>query len=49
MYTEDIDARNSFENPDIIKPATVSGVTFEDGKIKTYVKPLSWNVIILEK
>lgn len=49
MYTEDIDARNSFEDPDIIKPATVSGVTFEDGKVKTYVKPLSWNVIILEK
>ena len=49
MYTEDIDARNSFEDPDIIKPVDVSTVTFEDGKVKTYVKPLSWNVIILEK
>jgi alpha-N-arabinofuranosidase len=49
MFTEDMDARNSFDNPDAIKPVNVDNVTLSDGIIKTYVKPLSWNVIVLEK
>ena len=49
MFSEDPDAQNSFENPDVIVPKPAGSATFADGKIKTYVKPLSWNLIILEK
>ena len=33
MFCEDLAAENSFENPDVILPKTVTGQTFEDGKL----------------
>ena len=49
MYTDDWDAKNTFEDPDRIHPVPVVGVIEKDGKISTRVRPLSWNVLILEK
>ena len=49
MHTADLDARNTFEEPDAIRPVENPGGTFEDGVLKTHVKPLSWNVILFRK
>lgn len=49
MYSDDLSARNTYENPNAVVP-TVNGRTkFEDGKISADFKRLSWNVIRLEK
>ena len=49
MYTADPDAKNTYENPDVIKPVEHQGGVFENGVLKTHVKPLSWNVLLLKK
>lgn len=49
MHTADLDARNTFEEPDAIRPVENPGGTFEGGVLKTHVKPLSWNVILFRK
>lgn len=38
------DSKNSFENPDCIKPVVRTDATFEEGILEARVKPLSWNV-----
>lgn len=49
LYSENFEAKNSFEAPETIVPRTVNDATFENGILKTTVKPLSWNVIRFTK
>ncbi len=44
LYTDDINAANSYENPNVIVPSIRIVDKFEDGKILTVAKKLSWNV-----
>jgi alpha-N-arabinofuranosidase len=44
MYTEDLSAANTWENPDAIKPSVNEKASFTNGKLQSNVKPLSWNV-----
>ncbi len=45
LFSEDIKASNSYENPDNILPCVSSMANYNDGKLKTTVKKLSWNVL----
>ena len=45
LYSTDPDARNSYENPDRLKPGVRSGAEWKDGVLNTHVAPLSFNVI----
>lgn len=49
LYSNDLELKNTYEEPDLLKPAEHQGGVFEKGLLKTHVKPLSWNVIILKK
>jgi alpha-N-arabinofuranosidase len=49
LYTEDLDAANSYENPDAIVPSVNAETSFNDGKISASLKKLSWNVFRLTK
>ena len=49
MFSEDINARNTFENPDAVKPEVDPATTMEDGKVKANLKSLSWNVFRFKK
>ena len=49
FYNADLELKNSFENPEALKPVEHSGATFEQGILNTHVKPLSWNVIRFRK
>lgn len=49
MYTGDPDARNSFENQEVLKPGTVAGSKLENGRMSTTAKKLSWNCIRLKR
>lgn len=49
MTSSDLDAKNSFQNPDLIKPNLNSDTKLEGGKVKMLAKKLSWNVIRLAK
>ena len=49
LCSDDLDAKNSFEEPERIMPALKSGGTFEDGIYAGHVRPLSWNVLRFKK
>jgi alpha-L-arabinofuranosidase len=49
LYTDDINAANSYEEPNIIIPSTSSTARFKKGKVSTIVRKLSWNVFRFEK
>jgi alpha-L-arabinofuranosidase len=49
LYSDDIDAANSYEEPNVIIPSTSSTARFEKGKVSTIVRKLSWNVFRFEK
>jgi alpha-N-arabinofuranosidase len=49
LYADDVDAANSHENPNRIVPSVQSGARFEDGKVTTVAKKLSWNVFRFQK
>ena len=49
LFCEDMEVKNSYENPDMIVPRTVTGQTFENGRLSAEVKPLSWNVFRFKK
>lgn len=49
MYSDDFEATNSYENPDVIKPVICKDTHCTDGKIKTVLKKLSWNMFRFEK
>jgi alpha-N-arabinofuranosidase len=49
LYADDIDAANSYENPNVVVPSVNSAARFEGGKVTTVAKKLSWNVFRLKK
>ncbi|MCR4989650.1 MAG: alpha-L-arabinofuranosidase [Lachnospiraceae bacterium] len=49
LTANDLNDRNSFENDALISPVKIKEKTFENGELKTHVKPLSWNVFVFEK
>ena len=49
MRTDDLELKHSYGNDAVIAPEEVSGYTFENGELKLYVKPLSWNVFVFEE
>lgn len=49
MYSEDLEVKNTYENPDALLPKTVKDASFENGILTTRVQPLSWNVLVFQK
>ena len=49
MSTDDPEAFNDHDHPDVIVPAAVPGTCCEGGVAKAVLKPLSWNMIRFEK
>ncbi|MBR3033629.1 MAG: alpha-L-arabinofuranosidase [Clostridiales bacterium] len=49
IASEDISAVTTPDNDEFFAPKEVSEITDEDGVIKTHIKPLSWNVILVSK
>ena len=49
MYSEDLSAANTWENPEAIVPKVNSAAVCENGRVKTELKSLSWNVLRFEK
>lgn len=49
MYTDDFNASNSYENPDVIKPVVDEATKFENGVVTANLKKLSWNVFRFKK
>ncbi len=47
LHSEDLEASNSFETPDSIRPALNRDTRLDDGFIETNLKPLSFNMIRL--
>ena len=45
----DMEARNSFENPEVLAPVENADGVYTDGMLKAHVKPLSWNVFCFRK
>ena len=41
-------AAGNFENDELIVPEKEENYKFENGELKLYVKPLSWNVYVFE-
>ena len=48
MYSDDFDAANSYENPDVIKPVVCKDTRCEDGRIDVTLKKQSWNMFRFE-
>jgi alpha-L-arabinofuranosidase len=48
MYSDDFDAANSYEHPDVIKPVVCEDTECIDGSITVTLKKLSWNVFRFE-
>ena len=49
MYTDDLDAANTWENPDAVKPEINSATTCTGGKVSANLQSLSWNVFRFTK
>lgn len=49
MFSNDPEAKNSYENENLVVPASNTEYTFENGIFANHIKPLSWNVIVFEK
>ncbi len=49
LFSDDLEAANSYENPDAIKPVISAAAKFENGKVSTVAKRLSWNVFRFKK
>ena len=49
LYSDDIDAANSYEDPDAVVPSVHAAARFEGGKVTTVAKKLSWNVFRFKK
>jgi len=49
MYTDDLSAGNTFDNPGVIAPKANAETRLEGGKVKLTAKSLSWNMIRLAK
>ncbi len=48
LHTDDMDLKNSYENDELLAPEKEENYKFENGELKLYVKPLSWNVYVFE-
>ena len=44
LYSEEFEAKNSFEAPDIIRPQENSKASYRDGILNASLKALSWNL-----
>lgn len=44
LYTDDIEAQITLENPDAIAPSISKAAKFENGKVTSELKKISWNV-----
>ncbi|MCQ2537236.1 MAG: alpha-L-arabinofuranosidase [Lachnospiraceae bacterium] len=49
LYSDDFEAKNSYEEPDKVVPHDSKAAKLEGGRFVTEVKPLSWNVIHFSK
>lgn len=49
MHNDDMDAKNTYDNPNVILPKEIKEGTFTSGEFTTHVKPLSWNVFVFSK
>lgn len=49
MYSEDLTARNTYENPNAVIPTVNRDAKFENGKATVTLKSLSWNVLRFRK
>lgn len=49
LYSEDLNANNSYENPNVIVPSVNHNAKFENGTLIAEVKKLSWNVFKFRK
>ena len=49
LYSEDMEARNTYENPDVIVPSINEKSKFANGKVTASLKKLSWNVFRFAK
>lgn len=49
LFSDDMDARNSYEEPNNIVPTVNSGAKYENGIVTSNVKKLSWNVFRFKK
>ena len=49
LYTSDLECKNSYEEPERILPVLNQEGQFENGILRTHIKPLSWNVISFVK
>ena len=47
MYSEDLQAGNTWEDPEKVKPSVSEAADFKDGRITSVVKKLSWNAFRL--
>jgi len=47
LYSDDINAANTYENPNAVVPSINSDTVLKDGKIKANLKKNSWNVFRL--
>jgi alpha-N-arabinofuranosidase len=44
LYNEDLDAKNSYEHPDVIIPSANKDARFDGSRFGVNLKPLSWNM-----
>jgi alpha-L-arabinofuranosidase len=48
MYSEDLGAANTYENPNAVAPSVNKSAKFENGVVTANLKSLSWNVFRLK-
>jgi alpha-N-arabinofuranosidase len=49
LYSDDIDAKNTFDNPDVVIPKINTKTKLENGIVSSQLKAMSWNVFKLTK
>ena len=49
LYSDDINAANTYENQDVVVPKVAENTKFENGKVTTVLKKLSWNLFRFKK
>lgn len=49
LYSDDINASNSYDDPNVVVPSISSAAKFKQGKVSTVAKKLSWNVFRFKK
>lgn len=49
MYSENLAAKNTYENPHAVVPTVNYAAKFENNKVSANLKSLSWNVFRFKK